>query len=141
MLDKIYFSMKMVTKKTLLISPQIIALVSWCWYFDILTEKSKIYFVWANTTPDVPHKDQMICHYVDETAQPRERLLSLRPVIWKTGEATADYIIPTLRRSSLDTKEVTFQSYDFTTSTSGHLGGTQRKLQDRLDRIIPYIPC
>lgn len=96
-----------------------------------------MYFVWANTTPDVPHKDQMICHYVDETAQPRERLLSLRPVIWKTGEATADYIIQTLRSNSLDTEKLFLSIIWFhMNSISGHLGGAKRKLDDKLDTFF-----
>ena len=106
-------------------------------------KKSKIYSVLADATPDVAHKDQMttICRYVDETGQPRERLLYLKPVTSKTGEATADYVRQTLKSNLLCTEEFVFQSYDFTNSVSGHLDGTQRKLQDKLDKTIPYIPC
>ena len=100
-----------------------------------------MYSVSADTTPDVSHKDQIICRYIGETVQPRERFLSLKPVIFKTGEATADYIIQTLRSNSLDNEELKFQSYYFTNSMSGRLGGAKTKLQDKLDRTIPYILC
>ena len=44
-----------------------------------------MYRVSADTTPDVSRKDQMttICRCVDETGQPRERFLSLKPVTSK----------------------------------------------------------
>ena len=33
------------------------------------------------------------------------------------------------------------QSYDCAAAMSGKFNGVQRKLQDKLDRTVPYIPC
>ena len=81
-----------------------------------------------------------ICRYVGETGQPRERVLFLKSAASKTEEATSNYIIQTLRCNSLDTEELAFQPHDFTNSIPGHLGGAQRKLKDKLDKTISYIP-
>ena len=86
--------------------------------------KIKMYIVSADATPNSrKHQMTTICRYVGETGQPRERLISLKHVTSKTGEATADYIIQTLRCNSLDTEKLVFQPYDFTNSIPGHLGG------------------
>ena len=34
-----------------------------------------------------------------------------------------------------------FQSYDYAAAMSGKFNGVQRKLQDKLDRTVSYIPC
>ena len=46
----------------------------------------------------------------------------------KTGAGTADEIITTLNSHTLDTNELYFQSYDFTTSMPGQFKGAQQKL-------------
>ena len=86
---------------------------------------------------DVLHKDKIttICIYVEEAGHPREKFLSLKTVTSKTGEATAVYIIETLRSNSLDTEKSIVWLH--VNSMSGHLGGAKRKSYDKLD--ISYI--
>ena len=97
----------------------------------------------ADTTPDVSHKDRLAiaCRYVDNKGQPRERLMSLTEAKDKTGEGGATEIIESLTKQGLDLSELCFQSYDYTASQSGRFNGVQRKLQDKLERSVPYIPC
>ena len=102
-----------------------------------------MYSVMADTTPDVSHKDRLAiaCRYVDNEGQPRERLMSLTEAKDKTGEGGATEIIESLTKQGLDLNELCFQSYDYTASQSGRFNGVQRKLQDKLERSVPYIPC
>ena len=50
-------------------------------------------------------------------------------------------IIGSLIKQSLKLDELCFQSYDYTASMSGRFNGVQKKLQDKLERRLPYIPC
>ena len=97
-----------------------------------------------HATPDVYHKDRLAvaCRYVDnDKGQPRERLMSLTEAKDKTGEGGANEIIESLTKNGLDLNVLCFQSYDYTASMSGRFNGVQRKLQDKLGRNVPYIPC
>jgi hypothetical protein len=102
-----------------------------------------MYSVMADTTPDVSHKDRLAiaCRYVDKKGQPRERLLSLTEAKLKTGEGGATEIVPSLTKHGMNLDELCFQSYDYTASMSGRFNGVQKKLQDKLGKSIPYIPC
>ena len=102
-----------------------------------------MYSVMADTTPDVSHKDRLAiaCRYVDKIGQPRERLVSLTEAKDKTGEGGAIEIIESLTEQGLDLDELCFQSYDYTASMSGRFNGVQKKLQDKLGKSVPYIPC
>ena len=102
-----------------------------------------MYSVMADTTPDVSHKDRLAiaCRYVDKIGQPRERLVSLTEAKDKTGEGGATEIIESLTEQGLDLDELCFQSYDYTASMSGRFNGVQKKLQDKLGKSVPYIPC
>ena len=102
-----------------------------------------MYSVMADTTPDVSHKDRLAiaCWYVDKIGQPRERLVSLTETKDKTGEGGATEIIESLTEQGLDLDELCFQSYDYTASMSGRFNGVQKKLQDKLGKSVPYIPC
>ena len=102
-----------------------------------------MYSVMADTTPDVSHKDRLAiaCRYVDKIGQPRERLVSLTEAKDKTGEGGATEIIESLTEQGLDLDELCFQSYNYTASMSGRFNGVQKKLQDKLGKSVPYIPC
>ena len=81
-----------------------------------------------------------ICRYVNETNDAKERLLCMTSTASKTCAGTADEII-TLNSQTLDTNELCFQSYDFTSSTFGQCKGAQQKLQEKLIKNIPYVAC
>ena len=102
-----------------------------------------MYSVMADTTPDVSHKDRLAiaCCYVDKIGQPRKRLVSLTEAKDKTGEGGATEIIESLTEQGLDLDELCFQSYDYTASMSSRFNGVQKKLQDKLGKSVPYIPC
>ena len=72
--------------------------------------------------------------YAEKVAHSRENTHWRKTVTLKTGEATADYIIQTLRSNSLDTEKLFLSIIWFhMNSISGHLGGAKRKLDDKLD--------
>ncbi len=104
-------------------------------------KEAGMYSVMANTMPDVSHKDRLAiaCRYVDANGQPRERLMSLTEAKDKTGEA--DEIIEALNKHEINLNKLCFQSYDYTASMSGRFNRVQKKIQDKLGRRIPYMPC
>ncbi|XP_028418765.1 zinc finger MYM-type protein 1-like [Dendronephthya gigantea] len=106
-------------------------------------EEAHMYSVMADTTPDVSHKDRLAlaCRYVDANGQPRERLMSLTEAKDKTGEGGAREIIEALNKHEINLDDLCFQSYDYAASMSGRFNGVQKKIQDKLGRRIPYMPC
>ena len=103
----------------------------------------RLFGVYADTTPDLSRKDQLavVCRYVNEDDDSKERLLCIKSTTSKTGAGTADEIITTLNSHALNTNELCFQSYDFTASMSGQFNGAQQKLHEKLNQNIPYVPC
>ena len=102
-----------------------------------------MFAVMADTTPDASHKDRLAlaCRNVDHEEQPRERLLSLTEAKDKTGGGTANEIIESITANRLKTSAVWFQSYDYIASMSGQFNGAQKKLQEKLERNVPYMLC
>jgi hypothetical protein len=83
----------------------------------------------------------VVCRYVNEDGDAKERLLCIKSTTSKTGAGTVDEIITALNSHALNTNELCFQSYDFTASMSGQFNGAQQKLQEKLNQNIPYVPC
>ena len=81
------------------------------------------------------------CWYVDTNGQPREQLISLTEAKDKTGEGGAEEIIQALNKHDMNLNKLCFQTYDYTASMSGQFNGVQKKIQDKLGRRIPYMPC
>jgi hypothetical protein len=67
--------------------------------------------------------------------------VSLTEAVDKTGEGGATEIIESLTKQGLNLDELCFQSYDYTASMLGRFNGVQKKLQDKLGKSVPYIPC
>ncbi len=97
----------------------------------------------ADTTPDVSHVDQLsvVARYVNAEGNPQERLVDIKVIHDKTGDGHAQGIISSLNEKCLDTADVVFQSYDYTSSMSGIYKGCQAKLKEYLGREVPYFPC
>ena len=106
-------------------------------------KQAGMFSVMADTTPDVSHKDRLAlaCRYVNKSGEPTERLISLGEAKDKRGEGGATEIIETLLKHGTSTDNLCFQSYDYTAAMSGKFNGVQRKLQDKLGKSVPYIPC
>ena len=79
--------------------------------------------------------------HVSSSGQPTERLLSLGEAKDRRGEGGETEIIDTLDNLQVSTDGMCFQSHDYAAAMSGKFNGVQRKLQDKLDRTVPYIPC
>jgi len=102
-----------------------------------------IYFVSADTTPDISHEDRIaVCtRYVNSQGQAVERLLEISKGTDKTGLGTAKQIINILENNTLNPELITFQSYNFASNMSGRYNGTHMKLSELTDHRIPFIPC
>ena len=106
--------------------------------------RSAMWSVIADMTPDVSHTDQMavVAGYVcPDSGLTTERLVDIKDINDKTGDGQALVIIASLDRKCLDKDSIAFQSYNFTASMSGVFRGCQAKMQTHLERDIPYIPC
>lgn len=57
------------------------------------------------------------------------------------AEPMADLIVDTLLSIGLDVKKILSQCYDGANVMSGEQGGIQRFLQNKLNRLIPYVHC
>ena len=95
------------------------------------------------TTPDTANQDKIIvaARYVNSSGIPCERMVEIKESVDKTGAGTAKDVISSLRENEIDVDMLAFQTYDFTASMSGRLNGTQKVLQEILERTVPYIPC
>ena len=99
--------------------------------------------IMADTTPDASHNNRLAlaCRYVSSSGKPAEQLISLGETEDKRGEGGPTEIIDTLNNLQVNTNGMCYQSYDYAVAMSGKFNGVQRKLQDKLDRTVPYIPC
>ncbi|CAI6373668.1 unnamed protein product [Macrosiphum euphorbiae] len=96
-----------------------------------------------NTTPDISHRDQLsVCvRYVNAAGEISERLLEIIEASDKTGLGIAETIESVIINNELPPKNVVFQSYDFASSMSGKINGTQQKLSELLGHTVLFIPC
>ena len=100
--------------------------------------------VMADTTPDVSHSDELsvAVRSVDsETSEPEERLVRVSETNDKTGDGQAKDIVKSLQISNIPLSTIQFQTYDSTASMSGVHNGAQQKLNEILERKIPYTKC
>ena len=104
---------------------------------------SDFFAVMADTTPDVTHQDRISCcvRFVDGSGTAIERLIELKELLDKSGEGHATSLLDSVEKNGLDSGKIVFQSYDYTSSMSGVHNGAQKKLSEKLNREIPYIPC
>jgi len=102
-----------------------------------------IYSVMANTTPDISRSDQLsVCiRYIDSLGDVSERLLEVCQANDKTGLGVAERIYEVLVENGLLVQNIAFQSYDYASSMSGRINGTQQKLSELAGHMIPFIPC
>jgi hypothetical protein len=75
-----------------------------------------MFSVIADTTPDVSHIDQLsvVAQYVNAKGNPQKRLVDIKVIHDKTHDGHAQGIISSLNEKCLNTADVVFQSYDYT---------------------------
>lgn len=101
-------------------------------------QQAEMFSVIADTTLD---QLSVVARYIDEDGNPQERLIDIREIHDKTGEGHAQEILSSLNEKSVDTDNIVFQSYDYTSSMSGVFKGCQAKMKEHLGRDVPYFPC
>ena len=111
---------------------------------DIATEvsHSEMFSVMADTMPDVSNKDQLavaVC-YLDADDKPTERLVQVKEVTGKTGKGLANEILTSLAECKIDKEMMRFQTYDSAANMSGKYNGAKKKLSEKVEREITYIP-
>ena len=105
--------------------------------------RSEIYSIMADTTPDLSHKDQLslVIRFVDDMFEVFERLIKISEIQDKTGDGFADKVLGLIGNLGLSNEGLRFQCYDTTSSMSGQYKGAQAKISEKVDRPIPYVPC
>ncbi|XP_037781871.1 uncharacterized protein LOC119578250 [Penaeus monodon] len=106
-------------------------------------DDAKMFSVSADTTPDAANQDRMIvaARYVASDSIARERTVEMKECKDKHGEKIAKSNLNSLESNQINVDGLCFQTYDFASSMSGRIRGTQKVLQDLLERPVPYIPC
>ncbi|KAF0749187.1 52 kDa repressor of the inhibitor of the protein kinase-like [Aphis craccivora] len=101
-------------------------------------KEADIYSVMADTTPVISHRDQLSVYvrYVKAAGEISERLLEIIETSNKTGLGIAETIESVIVNNELPPKNVVFQSYDFPSSMSGKINGTQQKLSELLGHTV-----
>ena len=79
--------------------------------------------------------------YLDANDKPTERLVLVKEVTVKTGEVFANEILLSLVQCKINTEMLRFQTYDIASNMSGRYNGAQKKLSEKVERDIIYIPC
>ena len=90
---------------------------------------------------NVSHSDELsvAVPFVDsETLEPEERLVRVSETNDKTGEGQAKDIVKSLQIFNIPLSTIQFQTYDSTASMSGVHNGAPQKLNEILERKIPY---
>ncbi|XP_028394420.1 uncharacterized protein LOC114518605 [Dendronephthya gigantea] len=112
---------------------------------DIVHEVSiaGMFGVMADTTPDISNKDQLAVavRYLDTNDQRVERLIQVKEVTDKTGEGMANAPLSSLAECKIDNSTLCFQTYDSASNMSGKCNGAQKKLSEKVEREIIYVPC
>ncbi|XP_028394403.1 uncharacterized protein LOC114518580 [Dendronephthya gigantea] len=112
---------------------------------DIVHEVSiaGMFGVMADTTPDISNKDQLAVavRYLDTNDQRVERLIQVKEVTDKTGEGMANATLSSLAECKIDNSTLCFQTYDSASNMSGKYNGAQKKLSEKVEREIIYVPC
>lgn len=106
-------------------------------------DDAKMFSVSADTTPDAANQDRMIvaARYVASDGIARERTVEMKECKDKHGEKMAKSILNSLESNQINVDGLCFQTYDFASSMSGRIRGTQKVLQDLLEGPVPYISC
>lgn len=112
---------------------QIVKEIQSCDFFTIM----------GDTTPDLSHKDilSVVIRICDEFGNPKEYLLEVRESLDKTGLGIAKNLVEILQTNQINTKALSFQSYDFASCMSGEFKGTQKKMSEMVGHVVPYVPC
>lgn len=71
----------------------------------------------------------------------KERLIGLGTSENFGASALADVILEQLQSKGLDINNILSQCYDGAAVMSGCSGGVQRIIQDRLNKVVPYVHC
>ena len=111
-------------------------------------KQAGMFSVSADTTPGLSKFDQMtvVCRFIGTDSTPKERLLAMKHVTSKSGDDTAKDIIDALNIHLLNTDELSVWTscvakYGRSASMSGRYNCAQQKLQERLNKVVLYIPC
>jgi hypothetical protein len=70
-----------------------------------------------------------------------EHLVSIESTVELHADALSTVILSALEKLQLNPQHIISQCYDGAAVMSGKHGGVQKKLQERLKKIIPYVHC
>ena len=83
----------------------------------------------------------IVIRYVSQDVTVKERLLCLATTEKFGASDLADVILEQIQSKGLDVNNILSQCYDGASVMSGCSGGVQRIIQDRLNKVVPYVHC
>ena len=96
-----------------------------------------------DSTPDCSHREiySLVIRYVDNDLNIYERVIALKELPTKTGQAICDFILTILHDYQISTDCLVGQCYDNAPNMSGCRRGVQNCMKIALKRDIIHVPC
>ncbi|CAF3453386.1 unnamed protein product [Rotaria socialis] len=96
-----------------------------------------------DSTPDCSHREiySLVIRYVDNDLNIYERVIALKELPTKTGQAICDFILTILHDYQISTDWLVGQCYDNAPNMSGCRRGVQNCMKIALKRDIIHVPC
>ncbi|CAF4909838.1 unnamed protein product, partial [Rotaria sp. Silwood1] len=106
-------------------------------------QNAPFYSVMIDSTPDCSHREiySLVIRYVDNDLNIYERVIALKELPTKTGQAICDFILTILHDYQISTDCLVGQCYDNAPSMSGCRRGVQNCMKIALKRDIIHVPC
>lgn len=97
----------------------------------------------TDSTPDCSHREMysLVLRYVDEDLNVNERVVCLKELPSKTGQAICNFILDALDQHHISTECLIAQCYDNAPNMSGNKRGAQSCMNIALKRDIIHNPC
>ena len=83
----------------------------------------------------------IVVRFINELYEPTECLLTIATDDQGDAATLTDTIVEELSKAGLSPKRIISQVYDGASLMSGKHGGVQKRLQEKLQRDIPYVHC
>ncbi|KAK9526374.1 hypothetical protein VZT92_015078 [Zoarces viviparus] len=110
----------------------------------IVTEVGESFYtikVGGTRDPTGRENISIVVRFINELYEPTERLLTIATADQGDAATLTDTIVEELSKAGLSPRRIISQVYDGASLMAGKHGGVQKRLQEKLQRDIPYVHC
>ncbi|CAF1537904.1 unnamed protein product, partial [Adineta ricciae] len=106
-------------------------------------QNAPFYSVMIDSIPDCSHREiySLVIRYVDHDLNIHERVVALKELPTKNGQAICDFILSILHDYYISTDSLVGQCYDNAPNMAGCRRGVQNCMKVALKRDIIHVPC